>query len=378
MKVKPIKLFCIAGEASGDLHGGNLIREIKQLNESVEIQCWGGDKMTAAGGKLLKHIRELSFMGFVEVLLNLNTILQNFKTCKAQIAEFKPDALVLIDFPGFNLRMAEWAKKQGIPVYYYISPQIWAWKQSRIHKIKKYVDNMYVILPFEEAFYDKFNYPVEYVGSPLLDAIEQHIEQSVNRATLRERYQLDNRPILALVPGSRKQEIKRKLPLMLKAAEAFPGHQVIVTGAPAIDPSYYHQFVHAKQQVIFNETYDIIQSAEIAAVTSGTATLETALIGTPQVVCYKGSFLSYFIARMLIKVRFISLVNLIMDREIIKELIQQECTAEHLQKELSILLTDKLRYNQLVKEYGELKAILGKGGASKKVAQSLLKTIRDV
>jgi lipid-A-disaccharide synthase len=378
MNVTPIKLFFIAGEASGDLHGGNLIREIKQLDNSIEIQCWGGDKMTAAGGKLLKHIRELSFMGFVEVLLNLKTILRNFKSCKTQIAEFKPDALVLIDFPGFNLRMAEWAKKQGIPVFYYISPQIWAWKQSRIHKIKACVDKMYVILPFEKEFYAKFNYPVEYVGSPLLDAIEQHIEQSVNRGTLRERYQLDNRPILALVPGSRKQEIKRKLPLMLKAAESFPSHQVIVTGAPAIDPSYYDQFVHPQQHVIFNETYDIIQSAEIAAVTSGTATLETALIGTPQVVCYKGSFLSYFIARMLIKVRFISLVNLIMDREIIKELIQQECTASHLQKELSILLTDKLRCNQLVKEYGELKAILGKGGASKKVAQSLLKTIREV
>ena len=377
MKSIPTKLFIIAGEASGDLHGSNLIRSLKELDETIQIQCWGGDKMKEAGGQVMKHIRELSFMGFVEVLLNLRTILRNFKTCKSQLIDFEPDALVLIDFPGFNLRMAEWAKNRGIPVFYYISPQIWAWKQSRVHQIKRCVDKMYVILPFEESFYARFDYPVEYVGSPLLDAIEQHIEHAASHESFRVRHHLDQRPILALVPGSRKQEIKRKLPLMLKAAEFFPTHQVIITGAPAIEYSYYQQYIGNNHLVVFNETYDVLKEAEIAAVTSGTATLETALIGTPQVVCYKGSFLSYLIARLLIKVRFISLVNLIMDREIVKELIQHECTAWTVQQELHSLISDQPKRERVIKDYNELRDLLGKGGASKKVAQSLLKTIQE-
>lgn len=377
MSNNPLKLFIIAGEASGDLHGSNLISELKKNEHSIEIQCWGGDKMQHAGGSVLKHIRELSFMGFIEVLMNLKTILKNFKTCKAQISSFQPDALVLIDFPGFNLRMAKWAKEQGIPVFYYISPQIWAWKQSRIHQIKRCVDKMFVILPFEEAFYAKFNFNVEYVGSPLLDAIDAQCEESQQHVAFTKRFHLDNRPILALVPGSRKQEIKRKLPLMLDAALSFPNHQVIVAGAPNMDPSYYSQFIQGDEMVVFNETYNLLRSAEIAAVTSGTATLETALIGTPQVVCYKGSFLSYLVARLLIKVKFISLVNLIMDREIVRELIQQDCTSTAIVAELNLLIPGSDKRERQLEDYRSLKELMGRGGASKKVALYMLKTIQE-
>jgi lipid-A-disaccharide synthase len=371
-----LKLYIIAGEASGDLHGSNLIKAILNEAPNVDIRCWGGDKMKEAGGNVVKHIRELAFMGFIEVLMNLKTILGNIKWCKKDIEEFVPDALVLIDYPGFNLRIAEWAHKKGIKVYYYISPQVWAWKQSRVHKIKRCVDKMYVILPFEKDFYKKFEFETEFVGHPLLDAIEQYNDLN-SAAGFRKAFQLDNRPIIAIVPGSRKQEVSVKLPIMLNAVKEFTDYQIIVAGAPSLDDSFYEQFIHKDTKLVSGKTYDLLSNSEVAIVTSGTATLETAMLGIPEVVCYKGSPISYRIAKALIKIRFISLVNLIMDREVVKELIQHECNAEQIKSELKKIIVGGAAREQMLADYRLLIENLGKGGASKKVAQSLLKTIHD-
>jgi lipid-A-disaccharide synthase len=371
-----LKLYIIAGEASGDLHGGNLIKALVNEAPNVDIRCWGGDKMKESGGNVVKHIRDLAFMGFIEVLMNLKTILGNIKWCKKDIEDFAPDALVLIDYPGFNLRIAEWAHKKGIKVYYYISPQVWAWKQSRVHKIKQCVDKMYVILPFEKEFYEKFQFETEFVGHPLLDAIE-HYHQLDAAGGFRKEFQLDSRPIIAILPGSRKQEVSVKLPIMLDAVKGFTNYQIIVAGAPSLDYTFYEHFMHQDTKLIFGKTYDLLSNSEAAIVTSGTATLETALLGIPEVVCYKGSPISYRIAKALIKIRFISLVNLIMDREVVKELIQHECNAEQIKSELNKILLGGISRERMLADYNLLIENLGKGGASKKVAQSLLKTIHD-
>jgi lipid-A-disaccharide synthase len=366
------RIYIIAGEASGDLHGGNLIRQLVANDPQLDIRCWGGDEMQAAGGKVVKHIRELAFMGFVEVVMNLRTILGNISWCKKDISGFKPDALVLIDYPGFNLRIAEWANEQGIKVYYYISPQVWAWKQSRVHKIKRFVDEMYVILPFEEGFYDRFQFKVTYVGHPLLDALKNYEPSESFISTIKQK---SEKPILTLLPGSRKQEVRVKLPLMLDAVNDFKEYRVIIAGAPSLDPSFYDQFTSGNAEVYFGHTYDLLTLSEAALVTSGTATLETALIGIPEVVCYKGSRISYHIAKALIKIRFISLVNLIMDREVVTELIQDECNPERMKEELSKILKGGSTREQMLQDYAELRSLLGQGGASEKVAQSLLKTL---
>ncbi len=382
---KKCKLYIISGEASGDLHGSNFVKELLSLNAAssekldFEFRYWGGDKMEEAiGVPPAKHICDLAFMGFLEVLKNIKTILNNIKYCKQDILDFKPDAIFLIDYPGFNLRIAQWAKENGIKVYYYISPTVWAWKESRVHKIKKSVDHMFVILPFEKPFYDKYDYPVEYVGHPLLDAIEQYRSVQLSREEFLKANNLSSKPIIALLPGSRKQEIKLKLPEMLKAVHPFTEYQVIVAGAPSLDPSFYNEFMrNSDVRILHGKTYDLLCASELAAVTSGTATLETALLGIPQVVCYKTSSISYSIAKRLVKIKFISLVNLIMDKEVVKELIQNDCNYLALRLELMHVMKNGEKRDSILHEYEDLIKLLGEGGASKKVAQSLLKTIRS-
>lgn len=369
------RYYVIAGEASGDLHGSNLMKAMLQEHPECDFRFWGGDEMSKAGGTRVKHIKELAFMGFVEVLMNLRTILGNLKFCKNDILHYKPDALILIDYPGFNLRIAEWAHEQGIKVIYYISPQVWAWKQNRVHTIKKVVDEMYVILPFEQDFYKQFNFEVTYVGHPLLDAIEQYKAQT-SEVNFFERNGLNNSPVIAVLPGSRKQEVKKKLPIMLEAVKELKGYQVIVAGAPSLDASFYQPFLqeYSNVSIVHSQTYDLLSNAEAAIVTSGTATLETALFEVPEVVCYIGSPISYLIAKQLIKIKFISLVNLIMDREVVKELIQNECNPASIRQELNRLVIGGTKREQMLADYKTMKEILGGGGASKKIAQSVLKT----
>ena len=367
-----IKLYIIAGEASGDLHGSNLMKELVSASENtVDFRFWGGDKMKEVAGEPAKHIRDLAFMGFIEVVMNLRTILRNIKFCKKDILDFKPDALVLIDYPGFNLRIAKWAKENGIKVFYYVSPQIWAWKESRIHEIKRNIDQMFVILPFEQEFYAKHGMQVEYVGHPLLDAVENYRSENAAETS----FSNSGKRIIAVLPGSRKQEVSVKLPIMLEAISTFADYEVIVAGAPSLEEEFYRPFLNDRVRLVKGRTYDILMAAEAAVVTSGTATLEAALLGTPEVVCYKGSAISYHIARRLVKVKYISLVNLILDKESVVELIQDECNPDRIRQELEAILIGGAKREKLLKDYDELKTKLGGGGASKKVAQSLLKTI---
>ena len=358
------RIFVISGEASGDLHAANLIHEMQKINLYAQFSGWGGDRMAKEGVEIKKHISELSFMGFKEVVLNLKIILRNFKLCKRQILEFKPDFLILVDFPGFNLRIAKWAKKQGIPVAYYISPQIWAWKKSRVFKIKDCVAKMYCILPFESEFYKKFDVEVEYCGHPLLDEINRFNQLRDNKFT-------SEKPILAILPGSRKQEIERKLPLMLDAAKNFPEFETVVACAPNLDKGYYQKYASTNVCFIQNETYKLLNSAAMAIVTSGTATLETALFRVPQVVCYKSSSISYFIAKMLVKIKYISLVNLILGREVVCELIQNSCNSERIVHELKAIEQETKRRRKMLEDYDDLIEILGENGSSKRVAEKI-------
>lgn len=369
-----MKYYIIAGEASGDLHGSNLIKELKQLDASATFRCWGGDKMQAAGGELVMHYSKLAFMGFTEVLMNLRTIFRNLAFCKQDILQHNPGALILIDYPGFNLRMAKWAKQQGIfaesggKVIYYISPQVWAWKENRVKSMKQCIDKMLVILPFEKDYFNnKWNWEVEYVGHPLVEVINSQ------QLTI-YRQQLSEKPIVALLPGSRKQEILKKLPVMLSVSKSFPAYQFIVAKAPGVDEKFYDALLknYSNVSYVADKTYDLLLQSKAALVTSGTATLETALFGVPEVVCYKGSFLSYQIGKRLVHVKYISLVNLIMDKLVVNELIQEKLTVENLKKELETLLHDENRKEQLKKDYALLKEILSKGGnASAKAAASI-------
>ena len=367
------KFYIIAGEPSGDLHASNLMQAILDERSNTDFRFWGGEKMNAIQKGMAKHIKDLAFMGFLEVVLNLRTILRNISFCKKDILAYQPDALILVDYPGFNLRIAKWAKKHDIKVYYYISPQIWAWKQNRVYKIKELVDKMYVILPFEKDFYKRFDFDVEYVGHPLLDEIAK-FDFSDSRLSFLDRNQLDNRAIIAVLPGSRKQEVSVKLPIMLAAVKGYVNHQIIVAGAPTLSKEFYAS-IDDSVSVIFNETYEIMANARAAIVTSGTATLEAALFKVPEVICYKGSNISYSIAKRLIKVKYISLVNLILDQEVVKELIQHECTSENIQLELDKIINDENYRQMLIDKYNEIEEMLGGGGASKKVAQSLFKTL---
>ncbi len=375
MEKSPKKIYVIAGEASGDLHASNVMKEVLAIDPSVKFRFWGGDKMAAVAGKPVKHIEDLAFMGFIEVLMNLKTILGNIKFCKADIEAFQPDVIVLVDYPGFNLRIAEWAHEKGIKIVYYISPQIWAWKQSRVHKIKKVVDKMMVILPFEQEFYQRFDMEVEFVGHPLLDAIEQYEANAITKEVFIANNKLSDKPIIAVLPGSRKQEVLKKLPIMLEGVKSFTSYQVVIAGAPSLSADFYAPMLNENCTIVHGQTYDLLNCAEVAVVTSGTATLETALFEIPEVVCYKSSQISYSIAKKLIKIKYISLVNLIMDKEIVTELIQNECNAKRIESELNAIIVGGKNREKMLNSFKELKIKLGGGGASKKVAQSLLKTI---
>lgn len=364
-----MRYYIIAGEASGDLHGSNLIKEIRKLDTGATIRCWGGDRMQQAGGELVKHYRDLAFMGFIEVVKNLGTILRNLKFCKEDILRFKPDTLILIDYPGFNLRIAEWARAQGLKIIYYISPQVWAWKENRVKKMKLCIDKMLVILPFEKDYFkNKWNWEVEYVGHPLVEVVDSFgLEVSG--------LELGEKPVIALLPGSRKQEILKKLPVMLEVSKYFPDHQFVVAKAPGQEDAFYRSLLEPYPRVrsVSDQTYALLKKSSAAMVTSGTATLETALFGVPEVVCYKGSNISYQIARRLIKVKYISLVNLIMDKLVVKELIQDELTVENCKKELNELLNNEERKLELKADYTALKYLLSQGGhASAKAAKSIV------
>ncbi len=367
-----MKYYIIAGEASGDLHGSNLMKSIYKKDPEADIRFWGGDLMQKVGGKLVKHYKELAFMGFVEVVQNLRTILRNISFCKNDIQSFNPDMLIFIDYPGFNMRIAEWAKKKGISTHYYISPQIWAWKENRIKAIKRDVDFMYVILPFEKDFYEKkHQFPVTFVGHPLIDAIEAYRAEA--DVDFRAKHNLDERPVIALLPGSRKQEISRLLNEMLSVIHHYPQYQFVIAGAPGQEASFYEQFIQDKNiSFVFNETYALLNIAHAALVTSGTATLETALFRVPQVVLYKGNQISYEIAKRIIKLKYISLVNLIMDDDVVVELIQSDCNAKRIESEFSKIINGKNREEILLK-YDKLICNLGGGGASDHAADEMIK-----
>jgi lipid-A-disaccharide synthase len=380
-----MKYYIIAGEASGDLHGGNLIREIKIRDADAVIRGWGGDLMKEAGADIVKYYRDLAFMGFTEVIRNLPTILRNIKFCKSDIQFFNPDAIIFIDYPGFNLRIAEWSRKMGFKTIYYISPQVWAWKESRVKGIRENIDKMLVILPFEKDFFLKWHFETEYVGHPLVEVIERfkHSPQAILPPDI---YLSANNkfkpvhPLIALLPGSRKQEILMKLPVMLEASRQLPEFQFVVAEAPGQDSSFYDEvlknFPNAGR--VRNQTYSLLTHARAACVTSGTATLETALFGVPEVICYKGSSISYQIAKRLIKVKYISLVNLIMDRPVVKELIQDEMNVKNIVAELKKLVSDNETKSRLQKEYAELRDILSQGGnASQKAAESIVQFVKN-
>lgn len=365
-----MRYYIIAGEASGDLHGSNLMKALKVEDAAAEFRMWGGDLMETVGGTLVKHYRDLAFMGFVEVAKNIRTILNNFKICKNDVIKYQPDVLILIDYPGFNLRIAKWAKEKGIKVFYYISPQIWAWNSRRVHGIKRTIDKMFVILPFEKEFYKKYNYEVEFVGHPLLDVVEQRPISS----NFRKENNLTEKPIIALLPGSRKQEITRMLKGMLSIIKDFPNYQFVIAGAPSITFDFYKNTIqdidNQKVSIIQNKTYDLLQNSKAALVTSGTATLETALFNVPQIVCYNGSPISYQIAKRLINVKYISLVNLIIDHEIVTELIQKDFNPINLKLELEKLL-DPQKVQPVLDGYLLLKEKLGNSGASQKAASKM-------
>jgi lipid-A-disaccharide synthase len=365
-----MRYYIIAGEASGDLHGSNLIKALREQDPATVIRAWGGDKMEAAGATLVKHYRDLAFMGFVEVIKHLRTIFRNIDFCKKDVLTFKPDVLVLIDYPGFNLRIAAWAKEQGIKVLYYISPQVWAWKEGRVKQIKANVDKMLVILPFETDFYKKWDYEALYVGHPLIEVIREEKEEVPV-------VPLSGKPIIALLPGSRAQEIKLKLPIMLSVLHDFPGYQFVVAGAPSQPDELYEEMIGGSDVLLVrNQTYNILKQATAALVTSGTATLETALFGVPQVVCYKGNAVSFWLAKKLVKVKYISLVNLIMDKEVIKELIQNDLNHDELKKALATLLDSKHR-EDIIRDYQQLWTLLGNKHASRGAAREVMALARS-
>ncbi|MCH2215451.1 MAG: lipid-A-disaccharide synthase [Flavobacteriales bacterium] len=371
-----MRYYVISGEASGDLHGSNLIKQLKMKDPQAKIRAWGGDLMEAAGANVVKHYRDLAFMGFAEVIANLRTILRNLKNCKKDVLQFEPDVLILIDYPGFNLRMAEFAHKEGIKVFYYISPQIWAWKQNRVKKIKAFVDEMFVILPFEKDFYAKFGMDVHFVGHPLIDAVDQFRKGLENTQSSLVNEISAQKPLVVLMPGSRKQEISKMLPLMLKLVEKNSDFQFVVAGAPGQDQQFYSEFLNdSGVDLVFGKTYYLLSKAHAALVTSGTATLETAIFKVPQVVCYRGGSISYVIAKNLVKIKYISLVNLIMDREVVKELIQNELNLTNLEKEFLKVAKEGVDRENLLGLYQELYTKLGGTGASELTADLMLKSL---
>lgn len=370
-----MKYYIIAGEASGDLHASNLMKNLKLKDAKAQFRIWGGDLMQAQGGELVKHYRDLAFMGFTEVIANLPVILRNMSFCKKDILDYNPDVLILVDYPGFNLRIAKFAFAKNIRVFYYISPQVWAWKKSRVKKIKKFLERMYVILPFEKEFYEKYQVDVDFVGHPLLDVIENEKRLLSSPADFREKHKLDKRLIVAVLPGSRKQEITKMLPVMLTAANKFTNYQFVVAGAPSIPSEYYKEVAgDVDFKIICNATHDLLHNAYVGIITSGTATLETALLEVPQVVCYKGSNISFQIARRIVDIKYISLVNLIMDKLVVTELIQSEMNPKNIELELEKLMNFSNR-SPVLNDYKMLRQKLGGAGASARTAELMVKRL---
>lgn len=359
-----MKYYLIAGEASGDLLGANLMKAILENDPKAEFRFWGGDKMQAVGGTLVKHYRDLAYMGILEVLMHLRTIARNLSFCKKELLEYQPDVVVFVDYPGFNLRMVKFAKKHGMKTVFYVSPTVWAWKKSRVFTIKKYVDRMLVILPFEQEFYQQYDYEVYFVGHPLLDELRE--EQNLSKADFLKKNKLSEQPVIALLPGSRKQEITKILSDMVQLTADFPDYQFVIGGVTSVPKETYD--VAKDLPVVFGQTHDLLRSADAALVTSGTATLETALLDTPQVVCYKTSALTYAVGRMLVNVAFISLVNLIMGKEVVKELLQQDFNLKNMKSELTKVLSGEGR-EKMKSEYKKLRTQLGESGASRRAAQ---------
>ncbi|WP_066629472.1 lipid-A-disaccharide synthase [Labilibacter marinus] len=374
-----MKYYIIAGEPSGDLHASNLMKSLKEEDANCEFRFWGGDLMKAVGGDLVRHYSETAFMGIKEVVANLGKIKANFKLCKSDLLYYKPDVLILVDYPGFNLRMAEFAKKNGIKVFYYISPKIWAWNTGRVKKIKAYVDKMFTILPFENKFYQEYGVSIDYVGNPVLDAIDNRNNKNEDITVFKERNKLDNRPIVALLAGSRGQELNYVLPEMLKMVDEFPGYQFIIAGAPSFTEASYQPFVEGKDiKIIFNQTYELLQQAQGALVTSGTATLETALLDCPQIVCYKmwgGKPFYRFLQKFVLKVKHISLVNLILGKEGVKEVVQDQLYFDVLKAELNNLLTNQDYRINIFNNYNELHKIMGEPGTSARAAKLMVEAL---
>ena len=372
-----MKYYIIAGEASGDLHASNLVAEIKKKDKKAEFRGFGGDLMKTQGVELVKHYRLMAYMGFVEVAVNLRKVLGNIAQCKKDILDYQPDVVILVDYPGFNLRIADFAHEKGFKVIYYISPQLWAWKRRRVKKIKRSVDKMLVILPFEESFYKNYGVDVTYVGNPLLDEMAKF--GMANRSIFLRRNSLDEkREIIALLPGSRRQEVKRMLPIILKVVPHFPDYQFVVAGVSSLDKSLYKKIIgNSDVFLIENQTYELLQNSSAAVVTSGTATLETALFTVPEVVCYKATGISYLLAKWMIKVKYISLVNLVMEKDVVKELIQGDLTEDNIVQELELLLHNGKRQRKILEDYDELKDKLGNAGASEKAAEVIWETLKD-
>lgn len=374
-----MKYYLIAGEASGDLHASNLMHAIKQQDPKADFRFFGGDLMQMQGGKLVKHYREMAFMGFISVIANIDKVFNNLRQCKEDITAYQPDILILIDYPGFNLKIAKFVKKTlNIPVCYYISPKIWAWKEYRIKSIKKYIDLMLCILPFEVDFYRKHNYPVTYVGNPTVDELSVRPDANETAEKFRQENNLNNKPIIALLAGSRKQEIKANLPDMIKAVSRFPQYQAIVAGAPGIEKSFYTPITkNTNVSVVFGKTYRLLQQAEAALVTSGTATLETALLRTPQVVCYQisGGRFTYELFKRILSVPYISLVNLIANKEVVKELVAHLFSATNMAHELNLILNDKSARNKMLEGYDTISQRLGAPGAADRAANKIISTL---
>lgn len=376
-----MKYFLIAGEASGDLHASNLMAALKEKDPEADFRFFGGDLMQAVGGTLVKHYREMAFMGFIPVLLNLRTILNNMKTCQEDIRQYRPDVVILIDYPGFNLKIAKFVKTVlHLPVYYYISPKIWAWKQYRIKDFRRYVDRMFCILPFETEFFRKLDYSVDYVGNPSVDSVAQYKEKQASRPdTFMADEGLPDKPILALLAGSRRQEIKDNLPTMLEVAAAYPDYQPVIAGAPGLEPEYYKQYIgNHPAKIVFGKTYDLLQNSRAALVTSGTATLETSLFRVPQVVCYYvvAGPLASFIFRNFFHTKYISLVNLIAGREVVQELFGARFSYQEIHDELGKILHDAAYRQQMLGGYDEIIQLLGKPGASQRTAELIYQSLR--
>ena len=372
-----MRYYIIAGEASGDLHGSNLMKGLKQADPEADFRFWGGDLMAAQGGTMVKHYKETAIMGFVEVLRNLNKVTKNLRFCKEDILSYKPDVVVLIDYPGFNFRIAEFSHKQGIKTFYYIAPKVWAWKESRVKRLKKDVDKLFIIFPFEIEYFKKWGIDAVYRGNPLIDSIADKTANSPSYTEFIEKNKLPDKPIIAFLAGSRKQEVKHIVPRVKKLVTEFPDHQLVLAAAPSLDKEFYAKYILPEDNItiVYNQTYDTLKVADVAIVASGTATLETALLNTPQVVCYAGNEISYQIARLLVK-GYVSLVNIIMNAPVVKELIQRDMSVEKMKTEINALLHDKAYRNAQLEAYRQLRDSLGEYGSSKRVAEAMVEELK--